>query len=147
MKGETLVHAPLLLSPILLSPPAPPWRRPPQLLGSQQSLCIFPGAVRQTSKTRRLFFSKPFRCRWVEDDIVYGLYQLQLDYAFHLLDNMIYVQLDLIKLISFACKCHSVSELTDRTEKRRCWSAWLAGWFCGGVECLWLWCLRGVVVT
>ena len=50
-----------------------------------------------------LLFSRPFRCRWVEDDIVYGLYQLQLDYALHLLGNMIYVQLALIKLISFEC--------------------------------------------
>ena len=103
MKGEALVHPPLLLPAILLAALAPPRCRPPQLLGSQQGLCIFPGALRQTSKPRRLLFSRPFRCRWVEDDIVYGLYQLQLDYAFHLVGNIIYVQPNLIKLILFAC--------------------------------------------
>ena len=103
MEGETLVHPPLLLPPILLAALAPPRCRPSQLLGSQQGLCIFPGTLPQISKSRRLLFGIPFRCRWVEDDIVYGLYQLQLDYALHLLGNMIYVQLALIKLISFAC--------------------------------------------
>ena len=96
MEGETLVHPPLLLPPILLAALAPPRCRPPQLLGSQQSLCIFPGTLPQISKSRRLLFGIPFRCRWVEDDIVDGLYQLQLNYAFDLVVNMLVKWLRLI---------------------------------------------------
>ena len=40
--------------------------------------------------------SRPFRCRWVEDDIVDGLYQLQLNYAFDLVVNMLVKWLRLI---------------------------------------------------
>ena len=43
-----------------------------------------------------LLFSRPFRCRWVEDDIVDGLYQLQLNYAFDLVVNMLVKWLRLI---------------------------------------------------
>lgn len=96
MEGETLVHAPLLLPAILLAALAPPRCRPSQLLGSQQGLCIFPGTLPQISKSRRLLFGIPFRCRWVEDDIVDGLYQLQLNYAFDLVVNMLVKWLRLI---------------------------------------------------
>ena len=43
-----------------------------------------------------LLFSRPFRCRWVEDDIVDGLYQLQLNYAFDLVVKLLVKWLRLV---------------------------------------------------
>ena len=62
-------------------------------------------------------FSKPFRCRWVEDDIVDGLYQLQLNYAFDLVVNM---HVEWLRLFS--------SQVVYREDREKTLLISLAGW-------------------
>ena len=50
-------------------------RLPWQLCTDQRSLIVADHAL------------QPFRCRWIEDYVVNGLYQLQLNYAFHLVGH------------------------------------------------------------